>query len=231
MAVISFNKIKEIAKKNSETHIINLGLIDTKLEGVEIPIKVKSFEETLKIKNETNLRREKLTIEYKPFSRLSKPMKEFIMKDDNFRTDKGSNTLVQVIKLDEDMGKLEMTQFRERLFSVLIHLDMEYKTEDGKTMWEDAEIQNKDYNKLIDLFSEIIQHELHLDLLEVIIDSLRNGNSSEQDLKTAIGVYNIRKHLESLNDEEKREFFENINKAQDMIKDIEKKVEEAKEEK
>lgn len=231
MAVISFNKIKEIAKKNSETHIINLGLIDTKLEGVEIPIKVKSFEETLKIKNETNLRREKLTIEYKPFSRLSKPMKEFIMKDDNFRTDKGSNTLVQVIKLDEDMGKLEMTQFRERLFSVLIHLDMEYKTEDGKTMWEDAEIQNKDYNKLIDLFSEIIQHELHLGLLEVVIDNLRNGNTTDEDLRMAVSSYNLSYLLKNMTDDEKREYIDKILKTRDMIKDIENKVEEAKEEK
>lgn len=232
MAVISFNKIKEIAKKNAETHIINLGLIDKSLEGVEIPFKVKSFEDTLKLKNDIKLKREKLTIEYKPFSRLAKPLKEFIMQDEIFRTDKGSNTLVQVVKLDEDMGKLEKFKFRERLFSVLIHLDMDYKTEGGKTLWEDAGIPNKDYNKLIDLFSEIILYEIHLDLLEVIIDSLRNGKTTEQELQVEIGLYNIRKHLETLTEEEKREFFENINKIQSTVEEIKDKVEEeTKEEK
>lgn len=225
MAVISFNKIKDIAKKNTETHIVNLGKIDKKLDGVEIPIKVKSFEEVLKIKNSTQLRKEKLTIEYKPFSRLAKPLKEFIMKDDNFRNI-SQNTYIQLIKIDEDKDKIEIMKYRERLFSVLIHLDMDYKNEDGKTMWEDAEIPNKDYNKLIDLFSEIIQHEVHLDLLEVIIDSLRNGNSSDQDLDTAIGLYGIRKHLETLTDDEKKEFFANLNRTQEMIQEIETKVNE-----
>lgn len=225
MAVISFNKIKDVAKKNTETHIINLGKIDKKLEGVEIPIKVKSFEDVLKIKNSTQLRREKLTIEYKPFSRLAKPLKEFIMKDDNFRNI-SQNTYIQLIKLDEDKDKMEIMKFRERLFSVLIHFDMEYKTEDGKTLWEDAGIPNKDYNKLIDLFSEIIQHEVHLDLLEVLIDSLRNGNCSDEDLDTAIGLYGIRKHLETLSEDEKKEFFANLTKTQEMIKEIETQVQE-----
>lgn len=228
MAVISFKQLKDIAKNNNETHIIDLGNIDTKLSGIKIPIKVKSFEETLKLKNETRLDREKLTIEYKPFSRLPKPLKELIMKDDTFQNIT-NNTYIQLVKLDEDKGKLEMMKFRERLFSILIHLDMDYKTEEGKTMWEDASIPNKDYNKLVDLFSEIIQQEIHLELLEVIIDCIRNGNYKEADIQQAIGIYVLRKRLEGLNEEERKEVLNSLINMQSSLEEISNKsVEETK---
>ena len=225
MAVISFQQIKDIVEKNKETHIIDLGYIDHKLKGVNVPIKVKSLEEILKIKNETQLDREKLTIEYKPFSRLPKQLKEVIIKDDTFRN-VTPNTYIQLVKLDEDKSKLERMKYRERLFSSLIHLDMEYKTEEGKTMWEDAGIPEKDYNKLVDLFSNIIQYEIHLELFEVIIDSIRNGNTSEDAMQLAIDMYVLRKNMENLSDEEKKEYLSGLLKAQTTITELQQYIKE-----
>lgn len=226
MAIVSFNKIKEIANKNNETHIVDLGKIDKKLEGVSIPIKVKSFEDTIKLKNDFKIKREKLTIEYKPFTRLPKSLKEIIMQDGTYRRGMTENTYYQVIKLSEDNDKIERMKFRERLFNVLIHIDMGYVNEDGKTMWQDAEIPANDYNKLVDLFSEIIQHEIHVELLEVIIDSIRNGETKDEEIDNAIRLYTLRKHLGELSEEERKEFFTNLNKTQEMINNISKNVEE-----
>lgn len=225
MAVISFQQIKEIAKQNSETHIIDLGLIDLKLKDIKIPVKVKSFEETIKLKNETKLDKDKLTIEYKPFSRLPKQLQEVIIKDDNFQN-VTPNTYIQLVKLSEDKGKIERLKFRERLFSILLHLDMEYKNEDGKTMWEDAGIPNKDYNKLVDLFSDIIQYEIHLELLEVIIDSIRNGNSSEAKLKDVVFFYGMRKQLAGLSEEERIEYLDSFVKAHALLENAKDKATE-----
>ena len=225
MAVVSFQQIKDISEKNKETHIIDLGYVDVRLKGINIPIKVKSLEETLKIKNETQLDREKLTIEYKPFSRLPKQLKEVIIKDDTFRN-VTPNTYVQLIKLDEDKSKLERIKYRERLFSSLIHLDMEYKTEEGKTMWEDAGIPEKDYNKLVDLFSDIIQYEIHLEIFEVIIDSIRNGNTSEEAIQQSIGMYSLRKSMENLSDEEKKEYLGSLLKAQATLDELQQSIKE-----
>lgn len=216
MAIISLSKIKEIASKNSETHILNLGKIDKKLDGVCIPIKAKTFEETLKLKNEFKLKKEKLTIEYKPFTRLSKPMKEIIMQDSNYRKGITENTYYQIVKIDEDMDKIERMKYRERMFNVLIHLDMEYINEDGKNMWDDAGIQKNDYNSLVDLFSNIIQYEAHLELLEIVIDSIRNGGHTDEELEQVIAMYNIRKYLDTLSEDERKEFFQNISKIKEI---------------
>lgn len=223
MALISMSKVKEIANKNSETHIINLGKISKKLEGVNIPIKVKTFEETLKLKNDFKLKRDKLSIQWQPFTRLPKAMKEIIMQDGNYRKGATENTYYQTIKLSEDMDKVERIKYRERLFNVLIHLDMEYKTEENKTMWEDAGLSKDDYDGLVDLFSGIIEYEAHIDMLELIIDSIRNGAYEDKDLDQVISMYAIRKYVDGLDEDERKEFFNNLSKVKDIAEEIENK--------
>lgn len=223
MALISMSKVKEIANKNSETHIINLGKISKKLEGVNIPIKVKTFEETLKLKNDFKLKRDKLSIQWQPFTRLPKAMKEIIMQDGNYRKGATENTYYQTIKLSEDMDKVERIKYRERLFNVLIHLDMEYKTEENKTMWEDAGLSKDDYDGLVDLFSGIIEYEAHIDMLELIIDSIRNGAYEDKDLDQVISMYAIKKYVDGLDEDERKEFFNNLSKVKDIAEEIENK--------
>ncbi|MGL4999676.1 MAG: hypothetical protein ACRC5T_11965, partial [Cetobacterium sp.] len=74
---VNFKKLKQVAEKAKETHLIDLGkFVDKKLDGVIVPIRVKSIEECINFKNEFKLKKEKLTIEYKPFTRLSKAFRK-----------------------------------------------------------------------------------------------------------------------------------------------------------
>lgn len=230
MSVISLSKIKEIVNKNNETHIINLGKIDKRLEGINIPIKVKSLEETLRLKSEHKLTREKLTIMIQPFTRMPKALKEVVIQDGSYKKGMTENTYYQLIKLDEDSAKLEKMKFRERLFSILIHFDMDYivDEENKTTMWKDAGIKPNDYNALVDLFSGIIQYDTHIELLETIIESIRNGQCTEQEIDTAISLYSFRKYLDGLDEDERKTVMDNLSKVRELTQEIEKNVNEEK---
>lgn len=230
MSVISLSKIKEIVNKNNETHIINLGKIDKRLEGINIPIKVKSLEETLRLKSEHKLTREKLTIMIQPFTRMPKALKEVVIQDGSYKKGMTENTYYQLIKLDEDSAKLEKMKFRERLFSILIHFDMDYivDEENKTTMWKDAGIKPNDYNSLVDLFSGIIQYDTHIELLETIIESIRNGQCTEQEIDTAISLYSFRKYLDGLDEDERKTVMDNLSKVRELTQEIEKNVNEEK---
>lgn len=230
MSVISLSKIKEIVNKNNETHIINLGKIDKRLEGINIPIKVKSLEETLRLKSEHKLTREKLTIMIQPFTRMPKALKEVVIQDGSYKKGMTENTYYQLIKLDEDSAKLEKMKFRERLFSILIHFDMNYivDEENKTTMWKDAGIKPNDYNALVDLFSGIIQYDTHIELLETIIESIRNGQCTEQEIDTAISLYSFRKYLDGLDEDERKTVMDNLSKVRELTQEIEKNVNEEK---
>lgn len=230
MSVISLSKIKEIVNKNNETHIINLGKIDKRLEGINIPIKVKSLEETLRLKSEHKLTREKLTIMIQPFTRMPKALKEVVIQDGSYKKGMTENTYYQLIKLDEDSAKLEKMKFRERLFSILIHFDMDYivDEENKTTMWKDAGIKPNDYNALVDLFSGIIQYDTHIELLETIIESIRNGQCTEQEIDTAISLYSFRKYLDGLDEDERKTVMDNLSKVRELTQEIEKNVDEEK---
>lgn len=230
MSVISLSKIKEIVNKNNETHIINLGKIDKRLEGINIPIKVKSLEETLRLKSEHKLTREKLTIMIQPFTRMPKALKEVVIQDGSYKKGMTENTYYQLIKLDEDSAKLEKMKFRERLFSILIHFDMDYiiDEENKTTMWKDAGIKPNDYNSLVDLFSGIIQYDTHIELLETIIESIRNGQCTDQEIDTAISLYSFRKYLDGLDEDERKTVMDNLSKVRELTQEIEKNVNEEK---
>lgn len=230
MSVISLSKIKEIVNKNNETHIINLGKIDKRLEGINIPIKVKSLEETLRLKSEHKLTREKLTIMIQPFTRMPKALKEVVIQDGSYKKGMTENTYYQLIKLDEDSAKLEKMKFRERLFSILIHFDMDYivDEENKTTMWKDAGIKPNDYNALVDLFSGIIQYDTHIELLETIIESIRNGQCTEQEIDTAISLYSFRKYLDGLDEDERKTVMDNLSKVRELTQEIENNVNEEK---
>lgn len=216
MAIISLKTIREIAEKNKETHILDLGkFLDKKLEGVCIPIKVKSLEDALQLKSDYKLKRKDLTIEYKPFSRLPKALKEEYLKNNDYRAGITDRTYIQILNVAKDETLLQKTKFRERLFNILIHLDMDYKTEEGKTLWEDCGIEKNNYNALVDLFSEIIQFEQHLDVLDILIDCIKNGNYEEKDLTIAVQSYGFRKYLDNLTPEERDEFIREMSKMQE----------------
>ena len=103
-------------------------------------------------------------------------------------------------------------------------VDEENKT----TMWKDAGIKPNDYNALVDLFSGIIQYDTHIELLETIIESIRNGQCTEQEIDTAISLYSFRKYLDGLDEDERKTVMDNLSKVRELTQEIEKNVNEEK---
>jgi hypothetical protein len=226
---VNFKKLKQVAEKAKETHLIDLGkFVDKKLDEVIVPIRVKSIEECINFKNEFKLKKEKVSIEYKPFTRMPKAFRQMYMESEDYRKGQTENTYFQVCKLSEDETKIERRKYRERLFNILIHFDMDYKTEEGKTLWEDAELKPNDYDGLVDIFSDIIKYEVHLDILDLVIDQLKNGVHDENTISAVVFNYGIRKTIDAIEDEgEKKEFIYNYTK---MIEDAQKRLGEKLEE-
>lgn len=230
MSVISLSKLKEISSKSKETYLLDLGkFLDKTLEGISLPIKVKSLEETMAIRSKYNLQKENLTIEYKPFIRMPKSFRDMYMKTEGYRKGSTENTYFQICKLSEDENKIERNKYRERLFNILIHLDMDYIVEEtGKTMWEDAGLKVGDYNGLVDIFSGIIKYEKHLDILDIVIDKLKSGITDDTMIIASIYRYGVEKTIESIEDETERKIFiENYNH---MIEEAQKNLNKDKEE-
>lgn len=233
MAIVSLKKVKEVVDNSRKTHIIDLGkLLDASLSGVKIPIRVKSFEETLDIKSKVKIESEKLTIEYKPFVRMPKQLRDEYMKDPKFRKGTTETTYFQLCKHSEDKEKIEMNKYRLRLFNILVHIDMDYEISEGVTMWEDAGINKGDYNALLKLFSGIIKHEQHLDILDIILDKLKSGITDENILVATIFNYNVTRAIESIEDETtKQECIDRYNEeVQKAIEKGRKELEEKEKE-
>lgn len=224
MSVISLNKLKEISNKSKETYFLDLGkFIDKSLEGISLPIKVKSLEETMTIRSDYNLKKDNLTVEYKPFMRMPKSFRDMYMKTEGYRKGSTENTFFQLCKLSEDENKIEKNKYRERLFNILIHIDMDYILEESKlSMWEDAGLKKGDYNGLVDLFSGIIKYEKHLDIFDLVIDKLKSGITDESLILASIFEYGVRKTIENIEDETERKIFiENYN---NMIEQAQKNL-------
>lgn len=213
MAIVNFKKLKEVSKKARETHLIDLGkYVDRKLEGVIVPIRVKSIEECIDLKNDFKLKKAKLTIKYKPFRGMPKDFKQMYMESDDYQRGKTETTYFQLLELGNDESKIEKNKYRQRLFNILVHFDMDYVTEEGKTLWEDAGLKKNDYDGLVDIFSDIIKYEIHLDKLDLLIDKIKSGIVTEEDLATAIAMYDLKTYLDNnfSTDEEKAQAFKEI---------------------
>ena len=213
MAIVNFKKLKEVAEKSKETHLIDLGkYVDKKLEGIIIPIKVKSIEECIDFKNKFKLKKEKLTIKYKPFTRMPKDFRQMYMESDDYQRGKTENTYFQVLEVSKDETTIEKKKYRQRLFNILVHFDMEYKTDEGVSLWEDASIPKDDYDALVDIFSDIIKYEIHLDKLDLVIDKIKSGIINEDELTSSIAMMDLKHYLDTNFDteEDKLQAFKDI---------------------
>ncbi|MGL6185536.1 MAG: hypothetical protein ACRC1T_09190 [Clostridium chrysemydis] len=221
---VSFKRLKEIAEKAKETHLIDFEkLVDKRLKGLIVPVRVKSIEECIKLKREFKLKNSKMTIEHKPFSRMPKAFRTMYMEDEAYRKGQTEVTYFQLCRLDVDESKISTVQHRERIFNIVIHFDMEYKTEDGKNLWEECGIAKDDYNGLVNIFSDIMVFPVHLDIMDLIIDQIKNGVTNETSLSAVVFNYGIRKTIDSIEDEGEREqFIKNYTK---MVEDAQKRIE------
>lgn len=231
MAVISLKKIKETVEKSKEVYVLDLGkFIDPMLNGNNLPIKIKTYEETLKLKSAFKMKTEKMSIKFIEFRRAPKSFRDWYGQQiDNNR--KEVPTWVQICETSKDFDKIEMLKFRERLFDVIIHIDMDSITEEGKTLWEDIGLSKDDYVGLIELFSNIIKFEEHLVSLEIIIDEIKNGVIDDAVLTAHLFLRRSYASLMKIENKEDREnAIEDFNKMlienQKQLETLKEKIEE-----
>lgn len=230
MKAVSFNKIKELKHRLKETVLIDLGKFINGLDGIVIPIKVKTVEEVLDLQDKYKPQVGKMTIAYKPFRQMPKAFREFYKQSENYVAGTTETTYFQLLKLDEDENKIKAMEFRERLFNIILHIDMDYEVRKGVSYWEDAEIKAGDYNAVLDVFSGVLVFDNHLETLEVIIDSIKSGNTTEEQILAKVYFAGLNKYLATLPEDERKKAIEDIEKARQeafdkMLLDVKDKVE------
>lgn len=216
MAIVNFKKLKEASQTAKETHLIDLGkFIDKALDGIIIPIRVKSIEESIKLKQDYKNKSNKLTIEYKPFSRTPKAFRDMYMKSEDYRRGQTETTYFQFCRVDTDKTDIEVSEYRDRLFNILIHLDFDYVGEDGTTLWDGSGLKKSDWVGLVDLFSSILIYSVHLDKFDLVIDKIKSGVFKEEDITSAIAMLDLRHYLDTnfKTEEEKTQAFKDIIEA------------------
>jgi len=201
---ISLKNLKKYKEEQSKVFELNFGnLVDAKLEGVVVPIKIKSFEESLKLR-EKFIENIKPTIEYKLFRKAGKKFRDFY-NEAIPEGRQGVPTYVQICRYDKDESKFEIKDFRNRLFEVLIHFDMDYEISEGVSLWDDIEIKKDDYCSLVTLFSSLIFEENHLLILEKIIALLKLGLKDEKAIKGHLELSMYVDAISKIEDKEERE--------------------------
>lgn len=201
---ISLKELKKYKQEQSKVFELDFEtFVDPNLKGVVVPIKIKSFEETLKLK-ESFVDTSKPTVEYKVFRKAGKKFREFY-NNSIPEGRKGVPTYVQICRYDKDEFKFEIKDFRNRLFEVLIHFDMDYEIEEGKTLWDDVEIKQGDYNELVNLFSSLIFEETHLRTLEIVVNLLKEGVRDVNAIKSHVGITLYLESINKIEDKEERE--------------------------
>ncbi|MGL5962554.1 MAG: hypothetical protein ACRCZ0_11495 [Cetobacterium sp.] len=216
MAIVDFKRLKEASKTAKDTHLIDLGkYIDKALEGIILPIRVKSIEEGIKLKQAYKEKSGKLTIEYKSFSRTPKAFREMYMKTDDYRRGVTETTYFQFCRVDTDNVNIEVADYRDRLFNILIHIDFDYKTEEDKTLWEETGLKPNDYVGVVDLFSDILVYSIHLDKFDLVIDKIKSGVLKEEDIVSSMAMLDLKHYLDSnyKTEEEKTQAFKDIIEA------------------
>lgn len=96
------------------------------------------------------------------------------------------------------------------------------------------ELKKNDYDGLINIFSDIIIYDNHLDILDLVIDQIKNGNVEEHEINIVIYQYKLRKIVEGFETEEEKKTFidsynEQVKEAQKTIGDRVAKEKENKE--
>lgn len=205
MAVISLKKLKETIDKSKETYVLDMGkFVDPMLNGNNLPIKIKTYEETLKIKSSVKMKTDKLSIKFVEFRRAPKAFRDWYGQQiDSNR--KEVPKWIEICETSKDYEKIEMLKFRERLLDVVIHVDMDSKTEEGLTLWEESGLTVGDYVGVVDIFSKMINFEEHLTTLEIIIDELKNGITDDATLTAHLFLRRSYTSLMKIENKEDRE--------------------------
>ncbi|MGL4210656.1 MAG: hypothetical protein ACRCRT_03825 [Cetobacterium somerae] len=235
MAKYSLQKIKQITKEVDKVIPLDLGkFLGEIMEGVVLPFKVRTYEETLKLKNKYKLDSGLATTKYMEFSRVNKDLKEFYEKHVPVER-KNVTRFVYVFDAVADGPQLAMLKFKERILDVFMNVDMDSVSESGVTLWEDLEIENGDYVALVETFSKVIIHEDELHILESIVHAIKSGLRDEMQISIRVAIQSDLRKIMSIPDEDERnkaykDYQDSFTKVQhnllNTVQEMDKKIRE-----
>lgn len=226
---ISIDKIKKIIEQNESTILINLGdYVSSELDGVIIPFKIKSYQEQIAIQSNIDWGKYELAgVKVITWNKAPQDLKE-LYYEFNPITRNGEPTYIRVIDHSKNDHILQEKKFLEKLLSVVIHIDMDYNTNEDpknvKTLWSEWGIEKGNYKQLTLFFSKLITQEAFLNNLNYLIMALKEKRTEKEDILSAIQMNRMTEMLNNLPLEERLEYIGQLNKHFNDLKQISDEV-------
>ena len=212
-------RLKEIRESNNKTIVVDLGIIHENLKGLELPFKIKPFNEVLSLKAGIKLPdiEMKDCIKTVPFRLLSEETKRVYREE---RPDLAYDTaLIMVIDDTKNRDKFKKRELETKLLDCLLHIDFDsiFENEEGKeiSLWQDLGIEKGDYQGALNIFCDVLSQAEMIDLLVKLVALLKAKVTDIKDLTREIETFKFWSMMDSLPKEKREETLLNLQKDLD----------------
>lgn len=212
-------RLKEIRESNNKTLVVDLGVIHENLKGVELPFKIKPFNEVLSLKAGIKLPdiEMKDCIKTIPFRLLSEETKRVYREE---RPDLAYDTaLIMVIDDTKNRDKFKKRELETKLLDCLLHIDFDsvFENEEGKeiTLWQDLGLEQGDYQGALNIFCDVLSQPEMIDLLAKLVALLKAKVTDVKDLTREMETFKFWSMMDSLPKEKREETLLNLQKDLD----------------
>lgn len=212
-------RLKEIRESNNKTIVVDLGIIHENLKGLELPFKIKPFNEVLSLKAGIKLPdiEMKDCIKTIPFRLLSEETKRVYREE---RPDLAYDTaLIMVIDDTKNRDKFKKRELETKLLDCLLHIDFDsiFENEEGKeiSLWQDLGIEQGDYQGALNIFCDVLSQPEMIDLLVKLVALLKAKVTDIKDLTREMETFKFWSIMDSLPKEKREETLLNLQKDLD----------------
>ena len=219
-------RLKEIRENNHKTIVVDLGVIHENLKGLELPFKIKPFNEVLSLKASIKLPDidMKDCIKTVPFRLLSEETKRMYREE---RPDLAYDTaLIMVIDDTKNRDKFKKRELELKLLDSLLHIDFDcvFENEEGKeiTLWEDLGLEKGNYQGALELFCDVLSQPEMIELLNKLVSLIKAKVTDIKDLTREMDTFKFWSIMDSLPKEKREETLLSLQK------DLEKRQKEIK---
>ncbi|QBJ04095.1 hypothetical protein FNU3_14 [Fusobacterium phage vB_FnuS_FNU3] len=219
-------RLKEIRENNHKTIVVDLGVIHENLKGLELPFKIKPFNEVLSLKASIKLPDidMKDCIKTVPFRLLSEETKRMYREE---RPDLAYDTaLIMVIDDTKNRDKFKKRELELKLLDSLLHIDFDcvFENEEGKeiTLWEDLGLEKGNYQGALEIFCDVLSQSEMIELLNKLVSLIKAKVTDIKDLTREMDTFKFWSIMDSLPKEKREETLLSLQK------DLEKRQKEIK---
>lgn len=219
-------RLKEIRENNHKTIVVDLGVIHENLKGLELPFKIKPFNEVLNLKASIKLPDidMKDCIKTVPFRLLSEETKRMYREE---RPDLAYDTaLIMVIDDTKNRDKFKKRELELKLLDSLLHIDFDcvFENEEGKeiTLWEDLGLEKGNYQGALEIFCDVLSQSEMIELLNKLVSLIKAKVTDIKDLTREMDTFKFWSIMDSLPKEKREETLLSLQK------DLEKRQKEIK---